>query len=189
MVTESEIFDIIKARLTPKRLYHSICVAEKAKHLAEKFGSDPEKAYTAGLVHDIMKNETVEKMLEVIENDGQTLTENEKAITVTLHAIAGEVYLRKNLGMTDEELLSAVRWHTTGKENMSLFEKIIYVADLVSDDRAYPDVQEVRELAEENLDKTLLRGLSFTIEDNAKKYKLIHIDTVKAYNYLAERIK
>ena len=142
-----------------------------------------------GLVHDIMKNETVEKMLEVIENDGQTLTENEKAITVTLHAIAGEVYLRKNLGMTDEELLSAVRWHTTGKEDMSLFEKIIYVADLVSDDREYPDVQEVRELAEENLDKTLLRGLSFTIEDNARKYKLIHIDTVKAYNYLAERIK
>ena len=72
---------------------------------------------------------------------------------------------------------------------MSLFEKIIYVADLVSEDRDYPDVNEVRQLAEENLDKTLLRGLSFTIEDNAKKYKLIHTDTVKAYNYLAERIK
>jgi predicted HD superfamily hydrolase involved in NAD metabolism len=101
-----------------------------------------------------------------------------------LHAIAGEVYLRKNLNVTDEELLSAVRWHTTGKEDMSLFEKIIYVADLVSDDREYPDADEVRQLAEENLDKTLLRGLSFTIEDNAKKYKLIHADTVKAYNYL-----
>lgn len=191
MVTErnAEFFDIIKMRLSPQRLYHSICVAEKAKHLAEKYGADAEKAYTAGLVHDIMKNQPVSKMLELIESDGQTLTDSEKAITVTLHAIAGEVYLRKNLGVTDEELLSAVRWHTTGKENMSLFEKIIYVADLVSDDREYPDVKEVRELAEENLDKTLLRGLSFTIEDNARKYKLIHIDTVKAYNYLAERIK
>ena len=191
MVTErnAEFFEIIKERLTPKRLYHSICVAEKAKHLAEKYGADPEKAYTTGLVHDIMKNQSVEDMLILIEGDGQALTDSEKAITVTLHAIAGEVYLRKNLGVTDEELLSAVRWHTTGKENMSLFEKIIYVADLVSDDREYPDVREVRELAEENLDKTLLRGLSFTIEDNAKKYKLIHTDTVKAYNYLAERIK
>ena len=193
MVTErnAEFFDIIKTRLTSKRLYHSICVAEKAKHLAEKYGSDPEKAYTAGLVHDIMKNESAEKMLEMIENDGQVLSDNEKAITVTLHAVAGEVYLRKELGVTDEELLSAVRWHTTGKENMSLFEKIIYVADLVSDDREYPDVNEVRQLAEENLDKTLLRGLSFTIEDNAKKKKLIHNDTVKAYNYLvsAERKK
>ena len=186
MVTErnAEFFEIIKTRLNPKRLYHSICVAEKAKHLAEKYGADPEKAYTTGLVHDIMKNESVETMLELIENDSQVLTDSEKAITVTLHAIAGEVYLRKELGVTDEEVLSAVRWHTTGKEDMSLFEKIIYVADLVSDDREYPDVQEVRQLAEKDLDKTLLRGLSFTIEDNAKKHKLIHTDTVKAYNYL-----
>ena len=191
MVTErnAEFLDIIKSRLTPKRLYHSICVAEKAKHLAEKFGSDAEKAYTAGLVHDIMKNQSVEDMLQLIESDGQVLTESEKAITVTLHAIAGEVFLRKNLNVTDEELLSAVRWHTTGKEDMSLFEKIIYIADLVSDDREYPDVNEVRQMAEEDLDKTLLRGLAFTIEDNSKKYRLIHNDTVKAYNYLVERIK
>lgn len=191
MVTErnAEFFEIIKSRLTPKRLYHSICVAEKAKYLAEKYGADPEKAYTTGLVHDIMKNESVETMFELIESDGQVLTDSEKAITVTLHAIAGEIYLRKNLNVTDRELLSAVRWHTTGKEDMSLFEKIIYVADLVSDDREYPDVDEVRQLAEEDLDKTLLRGLSFTIEDNAKKYKLIHTDTVKAYNYYAERIR
>lgn len=185
----AEFFEIIKTRLTPKRLYHSICVAEKAKHLAEKYGADPEKAYTTGLVHDIMKNEPVEKMLELIEGDGQVLTDSEKAITVTLHAIAGEIYLRKSLNVTDGEILSAVRWHTTGKEDMSLFEKVIYVADLVSEDREYPDAVQVRQLAEENLDKALLRGLSFTIEDNAKKHRLIHTDTVKAYNYLAERIK
>lgn len=185
----AEFFEIIKTRLTPKRLYHSICVAEKAKHLAEKYGADPEKAYTTGLVHDIMKNEPVEKMLELIEGDGHVLTDSEKAITVTLHAIAGEIYLRKSLNVTDGEILSAVRWHTTGKEDMSLFEKVIYVADLVSEDREYPDAVQVRQLAEENLDKALLRGLSFTIEDNAKKHRLIHTDTVKAYNYLAERIK
>jgi predicted HD superfamily hydrolase involved in NAD metabolism len=191
MVTErnAEFFEIIKNRLNPKRLYNSICVAEKAKHLAEKYGSDVEKAYTAGLVHDIMKNQSAEEMLQLIEDDGQVLSDSEKAITVTLHSIAGEIFLRKNLNVTDEELLSAVRWHTTGKEDMSLFEKIIYVADLVSDDRDYPDVEEVRQLAEEDLDKTLLRGLSFTIEDNAKKHKLIHTDTVKAYNYYAERIR
>ncbi len=191
MVTErnAEFLEILKTRLTSQRLYHSICVAEKAKYLAEKHGADPEKAYTAGLIHDIMRYEPVENMIELIESDGQILTEGEKAITVTLHAIAGEIYLRKKLNVTDEEILSAVRWHTTGKENMTLLEKIIYVADLTSDDREYPDVKEVRELAEEDLDKTCLRGLSFTIEDNARKHKLIHIDTVKAYNYYAERIK
>ena len=184
-----EFLEILKTRLTPQRLYHSICVAEQAKHLAEKFGGDSEKAYTAGLIHDVMRYEPVEKMLELIENDGQILTDSEKNITVTLHAIAGEVFLRKELGVTDNEILSAVRWHTTGKEDMSLLEKIIYVADLTSEDREYPDILEVRAMAEESLDKTCLRGLSFTIEDNAKKCRPIHIDTVNAFNYLAERIK
>ena len=173
-----EFLEILKTRLKPERLYHSICVAEQAKHLAEIFGGDPEKSYTAGLVHDIMRYEPVEKMLEMIENDGQRLTDSEKNITVTLHAIAGEVFLRKNLKVTDEEILSAVRWHTTGKEDMSLLEKIIYVADLTSEDRDYPDILEVRAMAEKSLDKTCLRGLSFTIEDNAKKCRPIHIDTV-----------
>ena len=72
---------------------------------------------------------------------------------------------------------------------MTLLQKIIYAADLTSADRAYPDVDEVRALAEKDLDRTVLRGLSFTIEDNARKCRPIHIDTVKAFNYLAERIK
>ena len=184
-----EFLEILKTRLTPQRLYHSICVAEQAKHLAEIFGGDQDKAYTAGLIHDIMRYEPVEKMLEIIENDGQILTDSEKNITVTLHAIAGEVYLRKELNVTDKDILSAVRWHTTGKEDMTLLEKIIYVADLTSEDREYPDILEVRAMAETSLDKTCLRGLSFTIEDNAKKCRPIHVDTIKAFNYLAERKK
>jgi len=136
----SEFLEILKKRLPPKRLYHSICVAEQAKHLAEIHGGDAEKSYTAGLIHDIFRYEPAEKMIELIENDGQTLTELEKKIVFTLHAVAGEVYLRTVLNVTDGEILSAVRWHTTGKENMSQLEKIIYVADLTSEDREYPDV-------------------------------------------------
>lgn len=186
----SEFLDILKEKLTPSRLYHSICVAEQAQHLAEKFGADTEKAYTAGLIHDIMRYEPPEEMLKLIDSDGKyKLTPLERKITVTLHAVAGEVYLRTKLGVTDEEILSAVRYHTTGKEDMTLLEKIIYVADLTSEDRDYPDVAEVRETAELSLEKATLRGLSFTIESNAQKNKPIHIDTVKAYNYLAERIE
>lgn len=186
----SEFLDILKEKLTPSRLYHSICVAEQAHHLAEKFGADTEKAYTAGLIHDIMRYEPPEEMLKLIDSDGKyKLTPLERKIAVTLHAVAGEVYLRTKLGVTDEEILSAVRYHTTGKEDMTLLEKIIYVADLTSEDRDYPDVAEVRETAEQSLEKATLRGLSFTIESNAQKNKPIHIDTVKAYNYLAERIE
>lgn len=186
----SEFLDILKEKLTPSRLYHSVCVAEQAQHLAEKFGADTEKAYTAGLIHDIMRYEPPEEMLKLIDSDGKyKLTPLERKITVTLHAVAGEVYLRTVLGVTDEEILSAVRYHTTGKEDMTLLEKIIYVADLTSEDRDYPDVAEVRETAELSLEKATLRGLSFTIESNVQKNKPIHIDTVKAYNYLAERIE
>lgn len=186
----NEFLEILKQRLTPARLYHSICVAEQARHLAEKFGGNAEKAYTAGLIHDIMRYEPAENMLKLIDSDGKyKLTEFERKITVTLHAAAGEVYLRTELGVTDEEILSAVRYHTTGRENMSLLEKIIYVADLTSEDRDYPDVSEVRETAEQSLEKATLRGLSFTIESNAHVNKPIHIDTVKAYNYLAERME
>lgn len=186
----SEFLDILKGKLTSARLYHSICVAEQAQHLAEKFGGDTEKAYTAGLIHDIMRYEPPEEMLKLIDSDGKyKLTPLERKITVTLHAVAGEVYLRTKLGVTDKEILSAVRYHTTGKEDMTLLEKIIYVADLTSEDRDYPDVAEVRETAEQSLEKATLRGLSFTIESNAHKNKPIHIDTVKAYNYLAERIE
>lgn len=186
----SEFLDILKEKLTSARLYHSICVAEQAQHLAEKFGADTEKAYTAGLIHDIMRYEPPEEMLKLIDSDGKyKLTPLERKITVTLHAVAGEVYLRTKLGVTDKEILSAVRYHTTGKENMTLLEKIIYVADLTSEDRDYPDVAEVRETAEQSLENATLRGLSFTIESNAHKNKPIHIDTVKAYNYLAERIE
>ncbi|MCH5191811.1 MAG: bis(5'-nucleosyl)-tetraphosphatase (symmetrical) YqeK [Oscillospiraceae bacterium] len=184
-----EFLEILKKRLTPGRLYHSICVAEQAKRLAEIYDSDSEKAYTAGLIHDIMRYEPPESMIKIIENGGTALTDSEKKITVTLHAAAGEAYLRTELGVTDNEILSAVRYHTTGRENMTLLEKIIYVADLTSEDREYPDVAEVRELAEKDLDKAVLRGLSFTIEDNARKNRPIHLDTVKAYNHLVERIK
>lgn len=188
-VTNSEILEILKTRLTPQRLYHSICVAEQAKHLAEIFGGDAEKAYTAGLSHDIMRYEPVENMIELIESDGQVLTDSEKNMAVTLHAVAGEIFLRKELKMTDGDILSAVRYHTTGRENMNLLEKILYVADLTSEDREYPDVVQVRRTAEESLDKACLRGLAFTLEDNAAKRRPIHIDTLKAYNYFAERIK
>lgn len=181
----AEFLEILKKRLTPDRLYHSICVAEQARRLAEIYGGDAEKAYTAGLIHDIAKYETPENMIKMIEDDGGALTEAEKEIKVTLHATAGEVYLRTVLKVTDAEILSAVKYHTTGKENMTLLEKIIYVADLTGEDRNYPDADEVKALAETDLD-ALIKGLAFTIEKNVRKGTPIHIDTVNAYNYLAK---
>ncbi len=186
----NEFLEEMKKRLKTERLYHSICVAEQARHLAKIYNADEEKAYTAGLVHDIMKYEEPEKAIKMIEEDGRNkMTESEKKILPTIHAVAGEVFLRTKLGLTDEEILSAVRYHTTGKENMTLMEKIIYVSDLTGADRNYKDVDEVRKTAETDLDMACLMGLEFTIEKNLKANRPIHMDTIKAYNYITERME
>ena len=189
-IRDNQILDELKRRLKPERLYHSICVAEQAKHLAAIYGADEDKAYTAGLAHDIMKYEDPQDALRMIEEDGKNkLSERDKRIIPTLHAVAGEVFLRTKMGITDEEILSAVRYHTTGRENMTLMEKIIYVSDLTGKDRDYPDVDDVRRAAETNIDMACLMGVKFTIEKNVLKNKTINIDTIKEYNYFAERIK
>ena len=116
--------------LPEKRLYHSRCVADSAEQLALQYGADPKKARFAGLWHDCAKY--------LVSDPLQ-------------HAAAGAEYLKHHMGITDEEILSAVRWHTTGHADMNLLAQVVFVADLISEDRNYPDVEIVRELAAKDL--------------------------------------
>ena len=127
MKTNSECIEIIKGRLTEKRFIHSLNVAESAKELAIKFGADPEKAYTAGLIHDSCKNlETSVQLKYLLENNVE-LSEYELAAPKLFHAICGKVFAEKELGCDDEEILTAIRYHTTGRSNMTLLEKVIFI--------------------------------------------------------------
>lgn len=181
-MTVKEIKKLLKERLSEKRYYHSLCVAESAKELAEKYGADKEKAYFTGLVHDIMKDADKNEMLHTIESFDIILDSVEKNAFKLWHAIAGYVYLQTECGVTDKEILNAVRYHTTAKMDMTLLEKIIYVADFVSVDRDYPGVDKIRKIAYENLDKAVFEGLSFTIQDLLENKRAIHKDTFEAYN-------
>ena len=150
--------------------------------LAERYGADPEKAYFAGLLHDVMKDAPRDEQKEMIERGGTVLTETELANPKVWHAMAGEAYLRTELGVADADVLSAVRYHTTGRAKMSLLEKILYVADYLSADREYDGVERMRRLAESSLEEAMLFGLSFTISDLAQKEQIIHPDSVDCYN-------
>lgn len=163
--SEDEIKAMLKARMNEHRFEHSLNVAKRAVFLAEKNGADPDKAYFAGLIHDICKGITHEEQLAVIENDGIELDEDTKKSPALWHSIAGAVYAEHELGVTDEDVLNAVRYHTSGRGNMSILEKVVYMADLTSAERNYPDAEYTRNLTDKNLDEGIAYGVRWIAGD------------------------
>ena len=179
--TEQEAVQMLSQRLKPERFRHSLAVAKKAESLAKQYGCSEELAKMTGLLHDVYKNDNLDMQLQIIENSGIILTNIEKQSPPLLHAIAGAAYL-KQLGITDEDVLNAVRYHTTGRAGMSKLEQIVFVADLTSEDRNYPDVDKARQLSEQSLEQTMLYALEFLLADLVGRKKLLHPDSVEAYN-------
>ena len=180
----AEFLEEIKKRLNPDRLYHSLNVADEAKKLAKHYGADEQKAFTAGLLHDILKNTPDSELLQYFERNGIMLTETERASRKTWHAMAGADFLRRELHVTDEDILSAVRWHTTGRAGMTLLDKVLFVADFISADRDYPGVERMREKAYISLEDAMLEGLQFTINELVENAWPVHEDSIRAYNEL-----
>ncbi len=184
IMTVQEAKALIRPMLDEKRYHHSMCVAKEAVRLAKRFGADPEKAELAGILHDIVKQIPAEKQLQMLDGFAIILTETERKSRKIWHAILGAAYLERECGVTDPELLSAVRWHTTGKAGMTLLDRIVFTADFVSEDREYKGVEKLRRLAEKDLNAAMLEGTAFTIADLASHEALIHPDTVSLYNSL-----
>lgn len=174
--------EAVRAKLRPERFTHSLHVAEEARLLAQKYGADPEKAYTAGILHDIMKNSPREEQLAVLEQAGVTLTADERANPKLWHAIAGEAYARTVLQVRDADILQAIRYHTTARAGMSVLEKVLYIADFISADRDYNGVEEMRAAAGVSLEAAMLEGMRFCITDLVQSGQVIHTDSVEAYN-------
>ncbi len=173
---------LLQKRLTPKRYHHSICVADEAKRLAEKYGADSEKAYIAGLLHDVTKNATEEEHLNIFDTFGIMLNSIEKTTEKLWHAMSGAAYVKYVLHIEDEEIYDAIRYHTTAKANMSLLSLILYLADFTSADRDYEDVDVMRTLVDKSLDEALIYALSYTIKEIVDKGGALHLDTINAYN-------
>lgn len=183
MYKEEAVLKDIRERLSDFRYIHSLEVAKSAKELALRYNADPEKAYIAGLSHDVLKELSEKEYFDFFEAEGVELSQIERITPTLWHSIAGAKYLEKTYGF-DADIISAVRYHTTGKADMSLLEKIIFVADFISLDRDYPGVDEMRERAKHSLEYTMEEGLRFTLEKLAKKCLPMHTDTVDCYNQI-----
>lgn len=179
----AEFLEEIKKRLNPDRLYHSLNVADEIK-ARKALRRRRAKAFTAGLLHDILKNTPDSELLQYFERNGIMLTETERASRKTWHAMAGADFLRRELHVTDEDILSAVRWHTTGRAGMTLLDKVLFVADFISADRDYPGVERMREKAYVSLEDAMLEGLQFTINELVENAWPVHEDSIRAYNEL-----
>ena len=163
--TEDEIKTVLKNRMNEHRYEHSLNVAKRAAFLAEKYGADAEKARFAGLIHDICKGIPQEEQLAIIEKEGITLDEDTKKSPALWHSIAGAIYCEHELCVTDKDVLNAVRYHTSGRGNMSILEKVIYMADLTSAERNYLDAEYTRNLTDKSLDEGIAYGVRWIAGD------------------------
>jgi nicotinate-nucleotide adenylyltransferase len=185
----SELKDILKDRLSKKRYTHSLNVADEAMNLAEIFGANKSDAYLAGLLHDICKELPMEEQRQMVMKSCRSITNAEKDSPPLYHAIAGAWYIENNLGIRNEDILNAVRYHTIARAGMSRLEQIIYLADLVSVDRTYKEVNKMRRLARSNLDSAMLEAVKFSIADVIGKGALLPEHTIEAYNQYAIKAK
>ncbi len=173
---------ILKQNLSEKRYIHCVNVAQKAVYLAKKYGAGVDKAELAGLLHDITKQMDNDLQLKIISDAGMRLSPIEFRNKNLWHAVSGTAYLKTKLGIDNEEILNAVRFHTTGRAGMSLLEKIIFVADMISDDRTSVESQKIRDVVEGSLDKAVCLTAVALLEMLMSRAVIIDPNTLAAYN-------
>jgi len=174
---------IVKAQLTEHRYTHTIGVMETAIKLAEKYGADPKKAELAAIFHDYAKFRPKEEMKHIIIEQGMP-SELLNFNSELWHAPVGAFLVQKECGIADQEIIDAIKYHTSGKVGMTKLEKVIYLADYIEPGRHFPGVEEVREIAKVNMNKALIKSIQNTILFLMKKDQPVYPDTFFTYNDL-----
>ena len=179
----------LKANLNTERYEHSLGTADCARELAQKFGLDEEKAYFTGLIHDCAKCLPKDETMAILKN--LQLEDGELCNPKTHHAPVGAVIAKKVFGVEDEEILSAIRWHTLGKVDMTDFEKIIFLADKIEKRTRPCEICEpIRSALDEwGLDAALLICYEHTIKSLVDRRLTICLATIEIYNSLLIKYK
>lgn len=179
--TRTLLMQRVQMQMSERRFEHVLGVEQAAVALAKTYGCSVDKASIAALVHDYAKERSEDEFRFVIEEKGfdPDLLQWGNAIW---HGIVGAYFVQHELGISDEEILQAVRLHTTGGKEMSLLDKIIYVADYIEPGRNFPGVEEARTLAKSNLDQALAFETQQTLMYLIEKKLPIYPKTIETYN-------
>ncbi|MDN4074833.1 bis(5'-nucleosyl)-tetraphosphatase (symmetrical) YqeK [Fictibacillus terranigra] len=179
---------IVKEHLTEHRYIHTLGVMETALELADRFGADRHKAELAAIFHDYAKFRSKDEMREVVKQQGMPESLLHYG-TELLHAPVGAFLVKQEAGIEDHEILEAIASHTTGRVGMGTLEKIIFLADYIEPGRKFPGVDQVRLLAEENLELACIQALKNTVGFLMKQNQLIYPETIYTYNSLLAEVK
>jgi predicted HD superfamily hydrolase involved in NAD metabolism len=187
MWNEKEMLHYLQLNLSESRLKHSLGVSETAVTLATKYGENIESARIAGLVHDCAKNMRVEQLIKMARGHDIYIDEIYISNPSILHGLVGSIIAREVMEIQDDDILNAIRYHTTGRKNMSNLEKIIYISDYIEPLRKFEGVEKLRTLSYINLDEAVIHSLENTIIYVIGQKELLHIDTIDARNYLLNK--
>ena len=169
----------LKKELDRQRFEHTLGVEQTARQMARVFGEDAEKAALAGLLHDCAKCMPLSQMIKAARRaDVDPVMKESKAL---MHAVAGRCVAQDVYGVQDEDVLGAIRWHTTGRAGMTRLEKIIYLADVIEPNRKpYPGLEDLRALCMQDLDSAMHAALRQSLEHVREQGKTLHPDTLAA---------
>ena len=188
----ASICEYIEKNFSEKRKIHTEGVRQTAIKLAEKFGEgNPElveKAELAALYHDMYRGVPVDVLnyyVKHLDLDEKRYKDNANLA----HGKIAAIVIQRDFDEKDQDIINAVSYHTTGRPEMSLLEKIIYIADAVEPNRSYPGVQNLRQILEEDLDRAVLQSLTNTINYVRSEKKFLDEDTVLAQEYFEKKIK
>ncbi|MBO5837328.1 MAG: bis(5'-nucleosyl)-tetraphosphatase (symmetrical) YqeK, partial [Oscillospiraceae bacterium] len=169
--------------LKPSRVNHVLGCRDAAVALAKRWGADETDAARAALLHDITKALDGPLQITLCESYGIALSSFARENPKTIHALTGSLVAQRIFG-ENPEVVGAIRSHTTGKPNMNLLEKIIYVADYMEPNRDFPGVEQLRELAQTNMDQALKLGLTMTVNMLREQGREISKESLEALRWL-----
>lgn len=187
-LSDDELRCVALSYLKPKRMAHVLGTEQEALRLARRYGADENDARAAALLHDCTKKLNIEAQLALCERYGVMLDEMQRWALKLQHALTGAEIARHIHGVNDA-VYEAIRWHTTGKADMTTLEKVIYLADYIEPTRDFPGVEELRRVVYEDLDRGLLRGLEMTVKEMEDWGNPVHEDTLQARDYLRAQQK
>ena len=191
MKSIEEIKEELKEILSEKRYMHSIGVMEKAIEFAKIFGEDEKKVSYTALTHDIAKEMTEEELINYAIENNLTLSKVDKLIPMVLHGIIGADIVKKKYNFTDE-MCESIYYHTTGRENMTLLDKIVYVADKSEErTRNSEHAEELRKIIKnKGLDEAILFVIEdWTIQKSIEKRKMIHPNSIYTRNDIISKMR
>lgn len=183
-----KLIEAVSSQMPEKRWIHTRGVMDTAVMLAERYGADPQKADLAAILHDVAKYWPVQQLRDI-------LTENRLNDELLLHdkqlwhAEVGAFVAERDYGVSDPEVLDAIRYHTSGREGMTLLEKVVCLADYMEPGRDFPGVNNIRELANHSLEEALVAGLDSTISLLVSRRLIIYPLTVLARNDLIKQLE